>query len=67
MEVGGSDPVLADWVIVDCLARLPHQLDVIPAKAGTHPEMLRLVSHNRTTSGWAPACAGVTPWVREHR
>ena len=40
--------------------------DVIPAKAGTHPEMRRLLRKDLTTSGWAPACAGVTPWMRKH-
>jgi hypothetical protein len=36
---------------------------VIPAQAGIHPEMFRLQRLTRTTSGWAPAFAGVTPWV----
>ena len=36
---------------------------VIPAQAGIHSEMFRLQRLTRTTSGWAPAFAGVTPWV----
>lgn len=35
-------------------------------QAGTHLEMWRLLRKDLTSSGWAPACAGVTRWVGKY-
>ena len=51
-----------------------NSLDVIPAKAGIHPEIDAQPQGGSDTlhdlaaccdiSGWTPAFAGVTPWLR---
>ena len=50
-----------------------HTLGVTPAQAGAHPEIVVVPPGGNgnghapcgmfTISIWAPACAGVTPWV----